>query len=150
MIIKWVTGNHACFILVILNCISKHRCPVWEPKRRLGVDQPQQRIDTQTTQNLSVSKIPKYYCTKEKCERDGLGKVRFKFSRMNAFCITDIFNYFYHGKLSNTLKKHFVANNMLRFVSAKRLIRNLSEFLRKLIEHCANILNSRRGICVLI
>ena len=95
---------------------EKLRCPVWEPKRRLGVDQPQQRIDTQTTQNLSVSKIPKYFCTKEKCERDGLGKVRFKFSRMSAFCITDIFNYFYHGKLSNTLKKYFVANNILRFV----------------------------------
>ena len=76
---------------------EKLRCPVWEPKRRLGVDQPQQRIDTQTTQNLSVSKIPKYYCTKEKCERDGLGKVRFKFSRMSAFCITDILHYFYHG-----------------------------------------------------
>ena len=59
---------------------EKLRCPVWEPRLLLSVDQPQQRIDTQTTQTVSVKMIPKYTCTKEKCERDGLGKVRFKFS----------------------------------------------------------------------
>ena len=59
---------------------EKLKCPVWGPRRRLGVEQPQQHTDTQTTQNVSVRMIPKYFCRKEKCERDGLGKVRLKFS----------------------------------------------------------------------
>ena len=48
------------------------------------------------------------------------------------------------------VKKYFLVNNMLRSVSAKRLIRNFSEFLSKLVEHYANILNSRMGLCALI
>ena len=59
---------------------EKLKCPVWGPRRRLGVEQQQQHIDTQTTQNVSVRMIPKYFCRKEKCEHDGLGKVRLKSS----------------------------------------------------------------------
>ena len=129
---------------------EKLRCPVWGPRRRLGVDQPQQHIDTQTTQNVSVRMIPKYFCTKEKCECDSWGKVKFKFSWTSAFLLRTFFILSTMENCQILVKKYFVANNMLRFVSAKRLIRILSKFLSKLVEHCAKILNSRMGLCVLI
>ena len=57
-----------------------HARKMFRMRTQATAEQPQQHIDTQTTQIVSVRMIPKYFCRKEKCERDGLGKVRLKFS----------------------------------------------------------------------